>query len=110
MEQRGRRETSPLSMHIIRKTTNNKFGGFMRFLCIRAKGDNTSFRLLQGMGVRVCELDDLDKIDEMISILINEKYNTIFLSSQVAGFSEDIIKKYKSLQDVNIIIAPNRRI
>ncbi len=60
--------------------------------------------------MKVCELEDLEKTDEVISELIQKNYRTIFLSNEVAGFSEDIIKKYRNHHDVNIIIAPSKRI
>lgn len=82
----------------------------MRFSCIRAKEDNQSFRFFQGMGMEVYELDDLEKADEAIWELIQKNYTTIFLSNEVAGFSEDIIKKYQKNNDVNIVIAPSKRI
>lgn len=82
----------------------------MRFSCIRSKEDNNSFRFLKEMGMNVYELEDLEKTDEAISKLIKDKYTTIFLSNEVAGFSEDIIKKYQRNNDVNIIIAPSKRI
>ena len=82
----------------------------MRFSCIRSKDDNSSFHMLQAMGAKIFELDDLEKTDEIISNLVNENYRTIFLSNEVAGFSEDILKKYKNNANVNIIIAPSKRI
>lgn len=82
----------------------------MKFSCIKAKEDEHSFRFLQGIGAKVYELEDLEKTDEIISELIQKNYTTIFLSNEVAGFSEDIIKKYRKNQEVNIIIAPSKRI
>lgn len=82
----------------------------MRLLCIRSKDDNSSFYMMQAMGVKIFELDDLDKTDEAISKLVKANYRTIFVSNEVAGFSEDIIKKYKNNANVNIIIAPSKRI
>lgn len=82
----------------------------MKFSCIRAKEDEQSFHFLQGMGMKVCELDDLEKTDEAISELIKKDYTTIFLSNEVAGFSEDIIKKYRNNKNIHIIIAPSKRI
>ncbi len=34
--------------------------------------------------------------------------DTIVITSEVAGFSEDIIKKYHKNEDIRIIIAPNK--
>ena len=56
----------------------------------------------------VYELDDLERTDEKIKELVDKKYSTIVISNEIAGFSQDIIKKYKKVQDVNIIIMPQR--
>ncbi len=82
----------------------------MKFSCIKAKTDSSSFEFLQGIGAKVFELEDLEKADETIEKLANEKYTTIFLTSEVAGFSENIIKKYKNNQKINIVITPSKRI
>ena len=39
---------------------------------------------------------------------INDDYKTIWITNELAGFSEDIIKKYKRNNSINIIIAPNK--
>ena len=82
----------------------------LKLLCIRSKNDNFSFHMLQAMGAKIFELEDLEKTDETISKLINEDYKLIFLSNEIAGFSEDILKKYANSTNVNIIIAPSNRI
>ena len=48
--------------------------------------------------------DNRDKIEE----LIENRYNTIILSNEVASFSESIIKKYSKNENINIIISANR--
>ena len=60
------------------------------------------------MGFDVTELDDLERTDEVLKGLIQKNYNTIVLTNEVAGFSEDIIKKYNKIESVNIIITPNK--
>lgn len=82
----------------------------MRFSCIRFKEDKNSFVFFEKTGMKVYELQDLEGIDKAISDLIEKNYTTIFLSNEVAGFSQDIIKKYYKNQGVNIIIAPSKRI
>ena len=42
--------------------------------------------------------------------LVKNNYKTIVLSNEVAGFSEDIIKKYQNNKDINIIISPRRQV
>ena len=80
----------------------------MKISCIKSNKDNDSFRFFKGIGCNIVELTDLENIDNEINNLINEKYKTIILSNDVAGFSEDIIKKYKNQDDINIIIAPRK--
>ena len=46
------------------------------------------------------------KTDEKIRELVDKNYTTIVVSNEVASFSEDIIKKYNRIENVNIIIAP----
>ena len=57
----------------------------------------------------VFDLDNLEETDKLLKELINKKYNTIVLSNEVASFSEDIIKKYKNKENINIIIAPLKK-
>ena len=73
---------------------------------IKSSNDDKSFKVFKGLGMDVYEIDDLEKTDKKIKELIEQKYDTIIISSEVAGFSEDIIKKYNKAKDVNIIIAP----
>lgn len=54
----------------------------------------------------VYEIDDLENTDDKIKELVEQKYDTIVISNEVASFSGDIIKKYSKTEDVNIIIAP----
>lgn len=55
------------------------------------------------------ELDNLDDTDLKIKELVENDYRTIVLSNEIAGFSEDIIKKYNKSENVNIIIAPAKK-
>lgn len=73
---------------------------------LKSSNDNKSFKIFKGLGMDVYELDDLEKTDEKIKELVEQKYNTIILSNEIASFSGDIIKKYSKVEDINIIIAP----
>ena len=84
-------------------------GEYMRISWIKAKNDEKSFRFQQNMGWNVFEIDDLEDTDKTIAKLIKGNCNTIILSNEVAGFSEDIIKRYNKTDEVNIIIAPHKR-
>ena len=65
--------------------------------------------MFEGLGFRVIEMEDLENTDRQIENLVKENYQTIILTNEIAGFSEDIIKKYKHDDDINIIIAPSKR-
>ena len=74
---------------------------------IKASNDDKSFKIFKGLGMDVYEIEDLEKTDDKIKELIEQKYNTIVISNEVASFSEDIIKKYSKMENINIIIAPS---
>jgi len=74
---------------------------------VKSSKDNKSFKVFKNLGMDVYEIDDLEKTDEKIRELVEQKYNTIVLSNEVASFSEDIIKKYGKAENINIIIAPS---
>ncbi len=76
---------------------------------LKSSNDNKSFRLFKGLGMDVYEIEDLEQTDEKIKELVEQKYNTIVISNEVASFSEDIIKKYNKTEDINIIIAPKNK-
>lgn len=81
----------------------------MKISWIKAKQDTRSFRIPKNMGLDVFEIEDLEQTDHKIEELVQNKYNTIILSNDVAGFSEDIIKKYAKNEEINIIIAPRKK-
>ena len=78
----------------------------MKFSYICSKNDNLNYNIFKAIGIKICRLDDLEKTDEVILKLLNEKYNTILLSNEVASFSEDLIKKYRKSDNIKIIITP----
>ena len=77
----------------------------MKVSWIKYEKDNRSFRLPQALGFDVFSLSDLEKTDETMKNLIKQNYDTIVISNEVAGFSEDIIKKYKKNKDIRIVIS-----
>ena len=81
----------------------------MKIGWIKASNDNKSFKLWKNLGLDVYEIENLEKADDMISKLVNDKYHTIIISDEVASFSEDIIKVYDKQDNINIIIAPNNK-
>ena len=77
----------------------------MKISWIKYEKDKKSFRLPQALGFDVFSLQDLEKTDETMKNLIKQNYDTIILSNDVAGFSEDIIKKYKNDKNIKIVIS-----
>lgn len=80
---------------------------YMSISWLKASDDKKSFKIFESFGMDVYKVNDLDKTDEKIKELVDKKYTTIVLSNEVAGFSQDIIKKYNKIENVNIIIAPS---
>ena len=78
----------------------------MKISWLKYEQDKKSFRLPEALGFDVFYLSDLEQTDNKMKELIKNDYDTIVISNEVAGFSEDIIKKYNRIENVNIIIAP----
>lgn len=66
----------------------------MKVSWIKYEKDKESFRIPENLGFDVFKLKDLDETDNKLEKLINDNYNTIIISNEVAAFSEDLIKKY----------------
>lgn len=77
----------------------------MKMSWIKYEKDAKSFRLPEALGFDVFKLQDLEQTDDTIKKLINQNYDTIVLSNEVAGFSEDIIKKYQKDKEIKIVIS-----
>lgn len=80
----------------------------MKISWIKYEKDNKSFRIPEKFGMDVFKLNDPEQTDMKIEELIKQNYKTVVLSNEIAGFSEDIIKKYQKDKSINIIIAPNK--
>lgn len=76
----------------------------MKISWIKYEDDNRNFRIAEKLGMNVNRLKDPEEVDKKMAELINNNYNTIILSKEVSFFSQDIIKKYKDQNDINIII------
>ena len=72
--------------------------------------NNKDFTIPERLGLDVYKIKDMDEVDEKIKELINNNYKTIILSNEVAGFSEDIIKKYQNEKNINIIINTRKQV
>ena len=81
----------------------------MRMSWIKSKKDTESFRIFKGLGYPIVELEELEETDSKLKELIDNDYRTIIMSNEVAAFSEDILKKYKRAENINIIIAPSKK-
>lgn len=81
----------------------------MKISLIKSKNDKQSFNLAKGLGLNVVELEENEEIDDKIKKLISKHYTNIIITNEVAGFSEDIITKYRNDSNVNIYIAPSKR-
>ena len=74
---------------------------------VKSSKDKKSFKVFKTLGMDVYEIDNLEKTDDKIKEIIEQKYDTIIISNEVASFSSDIIKKYSKAENINIIIAPS---
>lgn len=77
----------------------------MKISWIKYEKDNKSFKMPEALGFDVFRLENPEETDYKIKELIDQKYQTVILSDEIASFSEDIIKKYKYDRNINIIIA-----
>lgn len=80
----------------------------MKITWLKSKNDDKSFKFQKSIGLDVYEIEDLEQTDLKINQL-TKNYNTIVLSNEIAGFSTDIIKKYSKDENINIIIARNKK-
>lgn len=80
----------------------------MRISWIKYEKDDINFIIPERLGMKVERLENPDEVDNKMKELISEKYNTIILSNEIAGFSSDIIKKYQNNSNVNIIITTRK--
>lgn len=77
----------------------------MKMSWIKYEKDTKSFRLPEALGFDVFKLQDLEQTDNTIKNLVKQEYDTIIISNEVAGFSEDIIKKYQKDKEIKIVIS-----
>ena len=82
----------------------------MKLTWMKGQNDNDSFKMFENMGFDVCRIEDLENTDKKLKELINKNYTTIVMTNEVAGFSENIIKKYNKTEGLNIIITPSKHI
>ena len=81
----------------------------MKISWLKLKEDENSFKIFKNIGLDVYDVEDGEDTDKKIQELVSKDYKTIVISNELAGFSEDIIKKYSKSQNINIIIASNNK-
>lgn len=80
----------------------------MKISWIKQEKDNKNFAIAERLGMEVHRLNNPEEVDKTMEELVKKNYHMIVLSNEIAGFSENIIKKYQTNEDVNIIISPRR--
>ena len=80
----------------------------MKISWVKYAKDNFSFKVPEKLGFDVFKLVEPEQADDKIRELINNRYDTIILTNEIASFSEDIVKKYSKDRNVNIIIARDK--
>ena len=80
----------------------------MKISWIKQANDENSFKIAEKFKMQVYKLKEPEDVDNTMNYLIEQNYKTIVLTSDIAGFSEDIIKKYNSRKDINIIISKRK--
>lgn len=81
----------------------------MKISFVKIENDKNSFKFAETLGLDVRRINDFEKTDEILKELVNNKYDTIVISNEVAGFSESILKKYNTNKNLTIIIAPSKK-
>ena len=72
---------------------------------IKYEKDKESFKLPEVLGFDVVKLKNLEDADKKVLELVKNDCRTIIISNDVAGYSEDIIKKYNKDPNVKIVIS-----
>lgn len=80
----------------------------MKVSWIKYEDDNRNFKVAEKLGMDVFRISNPEEVDNKMEDLVKEHYDMIVLSNEMAGFSENIIKKYKNNPDINIVISPRK--
>ena len=80
----------------------------MKVSWIKSKEDKSSFKVQENLGFDFISIDDNEKIDDTIDNLILNKYNTIVISNELAGFSQKINNEYLKMKNIDIIISNDK--
>jgi len=80
----------------------------MKVSWIKYEKDKDSFKIPEALGFDVFKLSDPEQTDEKLKELMKQDYKMVVVSNEIAGFSEDIIRKYNRDKNINIIIASTK--
>ena len=80
----------------------------MKISFLKTTQDKESYKIAQGFGMDIFEIDDPERVDNKIQELKQAKYTTIFIPSDLASFSENIIKQYQYDPAIKIIITTSK--
>ena len=80
----------------------------MRISWLKLDNDNKNFRIPANLGMDVFSVNSTENVDNKIDELIRKNYNTIIVSNDVAGLSENINQEYLYSKNVNIVIRRDR--
>lgn len=80
----------------------------MKVSWIKLAEDKKNFRIPENLGFDVFPINDYDEVDNKIDELISNKYNTIIVSNEVAGFSQKINNEYAKMKNIDIIISRDK--
>lgn len=80
----------------------------MKISWIKYEKDNKNYIMPERLGFDVFKLNNPEETDKKIEELIKDKYNTIFITNEIASFSNDIIKKYSKDDKIKIIITKTK--
>lgn len=80
----------------------------MKISWIKYEKDNKNFNIPEKLGLDVFKLENPEETDKKIESLIEQNYNTIIITNEIASFSNNIIRKYNKENKIKIIIAKNK--
>ena len=80
----------------------------MKISWIKYEKDDKNYKLPERLGFDVFKLDNPEDTDKKLDELIKNKYNTIFITNEIASFSSNIINKYNKDDKIKIIITKNK--
>lgn len=80
----------------------------MKVSWIKYEKDDKNYKLPERLGFDVFKLENPEDTDKKLDELIKDKYNTIFITDEIASFSSNIVKKYNKNNQIKIIITKNK--